>query len=224
MFPEDRVLVGVINRKRDLKLLQQEHWYRIPQKQQMRGVDAEYLAFFLSGRVFKEQSGGIHYFARVRGVELLYRRDLLPDQPDHPRAEDAYYKVAIDSLQTKTPPVQNTSKRAIAFIRTTWDRFHPAEKIADLYSDADYFVDRIYHALRNRGIRTERYWESESNIYNYAPAVRIMCEQGEFTASTRENQGNLLLNSDGDVDEILQEIIDRIDGMGGPTLLNIPFD
>jgi len=224
MFPEDRVLVGVINRKRDLKILQEQHWYRIPQKRQLRGVDAEYIAFFLSGKVFKEQSGGIHYYARVRGVELLYRRDLLPKQADHARADDIYYKVMVEPIHPKDPPVQNTSKRTIAFIRTTWDRFSRAKNVTDLYSTDDYFVDRIYHALRSRGIRSERYWETEADQYDYAPAVRVICQQGEFTASTRKDKGNVLLDSEQHEDAILQEILDRIDRMGGPATLSIPFD
>ena len=62
MFPEDRVLVGVINRKRDLAIAQAEGWYRIPQRRMPRGVNAEYIAFFLS-RAFKAQNGGVYYYA-----------------------------------------------------------------------------------------------------------------------------------------------------------------
>jgi hypothetical protein len=146
MFPEDRVLVGVINRVRDLRYARDEHWYRIPIEQMPNGVNAEYLAFYLS-RAFRDRNGGVYYFARNRGIELVRRADLLPNEPAHKHADRLYYRVALGDLQPKDPPVLNPSRRPIAFIYTTWDRFVLANQIRDLYSDADYYVDRVYYAL-----------------------------------------------------------------------------
>lgn len=150
MFPEDRVLVGVINRVRDLHYARDEHWYRIPKAQMPLGVNAEYLAFYLS-RAFKEQNGGICYFAGMRGLELVRRVDLLPNEPNHRSASSEYYRIALGELQVKDPPVLNPTRRRIAFIYTTWDRFVLAREIRDLYSDANFYVDRAYHALPGKG-------------------------------------------------------------------------
>src|SRR5690606_13923644 len=163
--------------------------------------------------------------AAYRGLELAYRRDLLPDQPDHARANDRYYKVILEPIQIKTPPVLNTDKRSISFIRTTWDRFIHARTVKDLYSNADYFVDRIYHALRSRGIQSDRYWDAESKDYNYAPAVRVLCEHGAFTASTSVDSDNIFkMDTSQDEDEILKEIIAKITAMGGPVSLPLFYD
>ena len=80
MFADDRVLVGVIKRKKDFEIAQGQSWYRIPQSQLPRGLNAEYIAFFLSGKTFRDRSGSIAYFARITGLELARRRDLLPDE------------------------------------------------------------------------------------------------------------------------------------------------
>ena len=40
----------------------------------------------------------IRWYAQVRGHELVTRRDLLPDEPDHPRAEQRYYKLQLGKL------------------------------------------------------------------------------------------------------------------------------
>lgn len=157
MYPEDRVVVCVVKTKRDLKFVQEEGWYRIPQAQMPHGIYMEYIAFFLSGLVFKEKSGSVAYFARREGVELAYRRDLIPSQPDHKNADKVYYKIGLSDFQMKLPPITNPTRHSISFIHTTWDRFDTATEIKDLYSNADYFVDRIYHALRNSRITTERY-------------------------------------------------------------------
>lgn len=142
MFPEDRVLVGVINRRRDLEYAR-EGWYRIPAVRMPNGVYAEYIAFFLS-RAFGSRNGGIYFYAERRGVELVYRRDLLPQEANHPRAGDVYYKVQLGVLVEKVPPVLNPSRRTVAFLNTTWDRFLNARQLSDLHCPEEYYVDRIY--------------------------------------------------------------------------------
>lgn len=221
MYPEDRVLVAVIKTKRDLKFAQDAHWYRIPQGKMSRGVNDEYLAFFLSGKVFGEQSSTIAYYARRKGVELAYRRDLIPAQANHPRANDVYYRVELDTLQIKSPPITNPQNRVISFIQTTWDRFVSAREIADLYSTADHFVDRIYHALKSPKMRIERFWEAERGTTGYAPQLRILCQKGEVIASTDENDGTIYLDGSKTDDEILELIKAQIANNDGPVMLPI---
>lgn len=147
MYADDRVLVGVLNRKKDFEIASRQHWYRIPERQLPRGLNAEYIAFFLSGKAFRGRSGTIAYFARVTGLELARRADLLPGEDK--RAADIYFKLQFRNLVEKDPPIENVPARSISFIRTTWDRFISAETIADLYCKGDFYVDRVYHALRN---------------------------------------------------------------------------
>jgi len=147
MYPEDRVLVTVINRRRDFVAARDEHWYRIPQVRMPGGVHVDYLGFFLSGT--GKRAGGVYWYAEQRGLELAYRRDLLPDEADHPRAGEIYYRVALGELVEKSPPILNSTRRAISFIYTTWDRFINARTVSDLYSRSDYFVDRVFYALRD---------------------------------------------------------------------------
>jgi hypothetical protein len=224
VYPDDRVLVGVVNRKRDFAHLRDDRWYRIPQSRMKRGIHAEYLGFFLSGRAFKERSGAVHYYARYAGVELAYRRDLLPGEPDHPRAGDIYYKVQIDELKEKTPPITNPNRRVVSFVYTTWDRFVHAQTISDLYSQADYYVDRVYHALRQRGIQPERFWEAERRETGFGAQVRILCERGTVTVSAEKNTGSIYLDDAHDYDTILAAIYAQIARQGGPVLVNIPLD
>ncbi|MEZ4666727.1 MAG: hypothetical protein R3E39_02190 [Anaerolineae bacterium] len=221
MYPEDRVLVGVINRKRDLECVLNDHWYRIPQDQMPKGVNAEYLGFFLS-RAFGERNGGIYYFAERKGIELLQRKVLLPDELNHRHAERNYYKVQLGKVREKSPPVLNDSRRAISFIYTTWDRFVRASRIKDLYSKEDYFVDRIYHALRNKGVAPERTWGAE--YPQVAPQIRILCQNGTVTGSTDPKAGDVFLDTSRSDDEILNSILLKIAQHNGPVTLRIPTD
>lgn len=224
MFPDDRVLVAVINRKRDFDIARDAHWYRVPQARMKRGINAEYLAFFLSGKVFKERSGGIHYYAERRGLELAYRRDLLPKEVNRPRGGDVYYKIQLGDLVEKAPPVVNPTRRPISFIYTTWDRFVHAQEIADLYSEADYFVDRIYHALRNYGVQADRFWEAESRETGLASQLRILCEKGTVVASTEEADDAIFLDEGDEEDAILAAIREEIARHGGPVMISIPVE
>ncbi len=147
MYADDRVLVGVVKRAKDFEIARRQNWYRIPEGQLPRGLNAEYIAFFLSGRSFKAEGGSVAYFARVTGLELARRRDLLPDEAR--RAEQIYYKVQFRDVIQKDPPIRNQPARPISFIRTTWDRFISAEFVSDLYLKSEFYVDRVYQALRN---------------------------------------------------------------------------
>jgi len=141
MYADDRVLVGVLKRKKDLQIAQQQHWYRIPARQLPLGLQAEYIALFLSACLQPTHGGSVAYFARVTGVELTRRSDLLPNERQRP--QDLYYKVQFRHIIEKDPPILNVPARRFSFIRSTWDRFICAETISDLYSTDGIFVDRL---------------------------------------------------------------------------------
>lgn len=132
MYADDRVLVGVITTKRDLEFALQARWYRIPQKRMPLGVDVEYLAFFLNGRLLGKPQGAVTYYAARRGIELVRRCDLIPDMA-HERAQDIYYRIALDEVLARTPPIVNKTKQVVTFIHTTGEAFEQATQIADLY-------------------------------------------------------------------------------------------
>ncbi|GAB5489997.1 MAG: hypothetical protein Phog2KO_02120 [Phototrophicaceae bacterium] len=226
MLPDDRVLVGIINRKTDLDHLLKDHWYRIPQAKMPDGVYAEYIAFFLSGTASKRfGESGVYYFAHRDGLELAYRKNLLPNETSQramKRANERYYKVQFREIQGKVPPITNPTKRRFAFIYTTWDRFINATVLADLYSKNDYYVDRIYHALRDKQIRANRYWDAQRKQTGYGASVRIICEKGTLIGYTEQDskpEKGVLLDTQRPDDEIFEEIRAKMAELGGPISL-----
>ena len=224
MYPDDRVLVGVVDRKRDLDRARQEHWDRIPQSRVPRGIYAEYIALFLSSSAARAFGrSGVYYYGERRGLELVHRIDLLPNEPDHKRAQDVYYKVQLGELEQRALPITNPTNRPISFIYTTWDRFTQAQHIADLYSKNDYYVDRIYHALRDARIRPDRFWETEERETGLPAQVRILCERGTVIASTQQGDDvDVFLDDRMPDDEILRQIQARIQSKGGLLTLRVP--
>ncbi len=107
----------------------------------------------------------------------MRRRDLLPDQPDHPHADWLYYKLELGEVKHKTPPILNPTRRSVVFIYTTWDRFVQATTIADLYSKDDWFVERVARTLREMGIEPDRRWQDEDPAERIAQ-LQIECRDG----------------------------------------------
>lgn len=149
MYPEDRVLVATIPSRRDFNVLQQEGWYRIPQKTAPKGLYAEYVAFYF-GQAFGAQKWAIHYYGQRLGHELVRRRELLPDEPEHPRADEIYYKVMIGNLTQLARPILSLRWRRVTFIHTTGDRFLTAVELNDLLLDGTDYVNRIETTLREK--------------------------------------------------------------------------
>ncbi|HLA42438.1 MAG TPA: hypothetical protein VJZ27_03320, partial [Aggregatilineales bacterium] len=159
--------------------------------------------------------------ARRTGIELVTRAQLLPDESDHRRAGERYHKLQFDILKAKVPPILNTSNRRLSFIYTTWDRFIHAEIIDDLYSEADFLVDRIFYALRDAGYRPMRRWELEAGYPAQSAQVRVLCEDGEVIASTFADEG---IEITRDIATSVEKIKAEVTLRGGPRLLSTPLD
>jgi hypothetical protein len=147
MYPEDAVLTAYLPDPADLDLLRRERWYRIPRQHAPRGLYADYFAFYL-GRRFGKARYSIRHYARRRGYELVRRRDLLPHQPHHPRADNLYYKVQFGPLEVLPQPIVSRRWRRLLFAHTTWDRLMAAREIGDLFSRDARFVHRHYALLK----------------------------------------------------------------------------
>jgi hypothetical protein len=177
MHPEDRVLVAVLSRPQDFEMARDQGWYRVPEAKAPRGVFFEYVAFYFTA-AFAENKYAVHYYARRLGHELVTRRALLPGEPDHPRADEPYYKLQLGPLQKREPPIVSLRWRRITFIHTTWDRFEAAEEINDLFVEGDEFVDRLYHALREADLAPERHFPVREEGIEYVADLAVPCREG----------------------------------------------
>lgn len=179
MYPEDRVLVAYMPDPSDLELIKREGWYRIPQKYAPKGLFAEYFAFYF-GSKFGPDKWAIHYYARQYGYELVKRSDLFPNQADHPRANDNYYKVSLGPLETLPQPIVSLRWRRVTFLHTTWDRLQGAREINDLILEGGEYCDRLFATLKERGIRAERDVEVKEKGKSYRLPLVIPISDGSI--------------------------------------------
>jgi hypothetical protein len=171
-----------MNRPRDFEIAREQGWYRIPEARAPKGVFSEYVAFYFTA-AFAECKWGIYYYARRQGHELVTRRDLLPEESDHPRAGARYYKLQLGPIRRKEPPILSQRWRRITFIHTTWDRFADAREINDLFATEDQYVDRVYTALRDAGLAPERCFPVREGNSEYVAEVALPCRDGTVVVS-----------------------------------------
>jgi len=147
------VLVVVVNNAEDLRRAASDGWYRIPQRRAPRRIGADYLAFYQTG-AFKGQpeAQSVTYFAPTRRYRLLTRRELMPDEADHKRAEDFYFRIDIGPLQRLEHPVLAAKMRRVTFIHTTMQLLLQSQDVRELFHQEDPF-EKLWKTLREHRLR-----------------------------------------------------------------------
>ncbi|NJO06435.1 MAG: hypothetical protein HC876_13420 [Chloroflexaceae bacterium] len=133
--PDDaaRVLVAVITRPRDLQLVQTQHWYRIPLKHAPAQLGAEYVAFYQTAAFGEAERWSVRSYAPILAYRITTRRELLPDEAEHPRANEQYYRLDVGPLATLAVPVPAAKLRRVTFINTTFGQLRRARDVRELW-------------------------------------------------------------------------------------------
>lgn len=157
ILPENAlVLVAVLPSKRDLDYARLLGWYRIPLKNAPKVISVDWLAFYQTAAFDKTTQSQISYVAEVTGHELVTRRELLRDEPDHPRAHEEYFKITLKQLQKLPHPIPAGKWRRITFFYTTGGKFQQAQTINDLVVKSEE-RQILWHSLRERALKQHEY-------------------------------------------------------------------
>ena len=130
--PSGRVLIAIMNNPRDWQIIRQAAWYRVPLKHYRRPLRIEYLAFYQSKVFGRQERWAVNYYAPVRSLSIVRRRDLFPDETWHPRADELYFRVNIEPLRRLPHPIVSERWRRVTFIHTTLAQLLRAREIGDL--------------------------------------------------------------------------------------------
>lgn len=134
MSKDTIVLVGVLKNKRDLGILLEKQWYRIPIRHLPR-KKFDYLAFYQPA-IFGRSGRRIARYARVASRKIYRRADLLPEERRHVRAGEDYLKCGFARVLTLPRPIKNIIPRRISFGFTTLKELLSARDILELYDVA----------------------------------------------------------------------------------------
>lgn len=175
--PAQRVLVALMPYARDLDIARAQGWYRTRVSAAPKPTEFGWLAFY-QGEEFGEDAWAIRYCAKVKGFEIVKRRDLLPDEWDHNRANQDYYKIHIGELQPLPQPIISRRQRFIVFISTTLAKFQQAEEINDLFHESP-LEDEMWDGFKQERIEAERQWYLDIGKATYCLDFALFCAHGQ---------------------------------------------
>jgi len=172
-------LVAIVPRKKDWKILEEKHWYRIPVKSAPEIANKiRYLAFYQPS-IFGEEKYAVNYYTKVKKIETVKRIDLLPDEPKHIRANADYYKFTIGNLKKLLHFIPSKKWRRIVFIPTTLNRLINAEEINDLYHTSP-IEEKMYKMMKREQIPAERQLFVREERKRYCLDFGIFCKEGKI--------------------------------------------
>jgi hypothetical protein len=136
-------------------------------------IEVEYLAFYQTAAFGNEHRWQIEFMAEMRGHELVTRGELLRDEPDHPRAHEEYFKIALGPLLKLPKSIKAGKWRRLTFLFTTGEKMKAAEMVQDLVLDES---DRkiLWRTLRDRALSGGRYRASDLPEIDLDPALLAM--------------------------------------------------
>jgi hypothetical protein len=175
---ETPVLVVVLNGFADLARAHDLGWYRIPLARAPRRIAADYLAFYQTGAFPPAERWAVRWLAPVRGYGITTRRELIPTEPDHPRADDRYYQIDLGALEPLPHPIPSRRLRRITFIPTTLGRLLEADEINDLWVKSSA-QERLWAALKQANIEAERQYPLREDLPQYVADFALLCAEGQ---------------------------------------------
>ncbi|MCX6069564.1 MAG: hypothetical protein NTU91_01705 [Chloroflexi bacterium] len=146
---DDLVLVAVVRQPRDLDIARVLGWYRIPVDTAPKTLRVDWLAFYQTAG-FGEDRWSVRQAAPVRGFELVRRADLLRDEPEHPHADEPYFKVQLGPMEALPHPIHSERWKRFTFVYTTGDRLLSARDVTELTIAPGAERDRLWRMLRER--------------------------------------------------------------------------
>src|SRR5262249_11166963 len=163
-----------MNNRADFERAQDEHWYRIPVQSAPEGVrDIRWIAFYLT-KVFGREKWSVRYWARVKRITQAKRRDLLPADKHHPRAQNWYWRLDLGALELRSESIFSRRQRRIVFIPSIWKKFKTAFEINDLVHGSP-LEDRLWAAFKQEDIDAERQWWEEEKKTRYCLDFALFC-------------------------------------------------
>lgn len=185
-------LIALLKDRRDLDILFQQQWYRIPVKSAPKMVKdnaIKYLAFYQPA-CFKEDAFKIRWYGEVKSLAIVKRKELFPAELTHPKAEENYYQLDLVELLPLAEPIFSRRKRRMVFITTTFERFQNARELNDVFSESP-LEEKFWEGLKSSNIDAERQYMEQIK-----EGKRIKSIYLDFAVFGRER--NIDIECDGD--------------------------
>jgi hypothetical protein len=189
-------LVAVVTTQEDLARATKEGWYRIPLRSAPSRLAAEYLAFYQTGAFPPEERFLIRWIAPVKGYLLATRRQLIPAEPEHPRATDQYFRVTLRNVAELPRPIPSVRLRRVTFISTTLSRLLEAREINDLWI-RESTQERLWKAFQQAGFEAECQYPLRDDLPQCLTDFAVFCQHGRIAVAMQDASGQATQVSGG---------------------------
>jgi very-short-patch-repair endonuclease len=173
---DEDLLIGIINNRADLAILDERRWYRIPTtsiKSRERGWPPKWFAAFEVASLGEGQQRVVR-FGRIADIQVVGRAELFPDEPPGTKSRREYYKLILEAVERLPAPLVPRRPRRNPFIRSTHRRLTEAKEFNQLFFDGA-FEDTLWDALQEHVIPAERQWETKVEGKKYILDFAVFC-------------------------------------------------
>jgi hypothetical protein len=168
----DLILVALMPSPRDMQIARVLGWYRIPVRTAPKILRVDYLAFYQPASFGEDHRWRVETIAPVRGHELTTRVQLLSEEPDHPRADEEYYKIQLGPLHILPTPIMAGDWKRFTFLYTTGKHLRKAQKLTDL-TVRTAERQQLWKALCDRASSTETYHTEDGQKQHLSPQILV---------------------------------------------------
>jgi very-short-patch-repair endonuclease len=171
------VLVAIMNSKSDFIIAHTQNWYRIPVKSAPLIVKNHHIRFiaFYHTSVFEKEKFSIKWFAKVKQITVVKRKELLPDVKYDPKAENEYYKIEFEPLCELPKEIISIRHRRLLFVPTTIEKLLSAREINYLFNDSP-LEDIMWARFMEYQINAERQFYFPIKNITYFLDFAIFCK------------------------------------------------
>lgn len=151
MNPQDLILIALLPKPIDLERAQAGS-YRVPLKHAPAALmEAKALAFYQPSS-FGKQKWQVAWWGLIHSIETLPRRILIPNEPNHRRANQLYQGVRLAPLVAIKPPKRANKGRRLLFSSTDWQTFQAAKSLDELFTTKPRPVadDPLYRLIQEQ--------------------------------------------------------------------------
>ncbi len=132
MNPQDSVLIALVRSPDDWTVALKRNWYRMPVKRGPSEITAKWIAFYMPGS-FGDDRWSVSYYAGISDVHVVRRIDLLPDETEHPNAQDPYYAISFAPPIRLARPLRSDRPRRFVWTVATWWRLTAARTLDEVF-------------------------------------------------------------------------------------------
>ncbi len=213
----------------ELQRALRDRYYRIPERVVGQAIgeeglaEADLIALYQGENLREGLSGAIEFVASIRCRERLRRRDLIPDEPTHPRANEQYIVLRLGRCRRLPRPIVAARPRRVSFLRTTRGRIRHAVTVSDLII-GNREEERLWRRMQKgagvaREAEKERKWlvnaggtVMEVEIALFHGDRRVAVVRDPASARNVERQGWRVVSfspasSDADVVRIVEQLL-----------------